>query len=79
MSSLEPAIDRSVEAAAPAGGSLGELRQCRADAPSRRCYHRPSLRQFFRSTLRRARWGLFFALVLAAPILLCVAPFSFHQ
>ena len=42
-------------------GHFDAARRCRVDAPPRRCYHRASLRQFFRSTLRRARWGLFFA------------------
>ena len=40
----------------------------RVDARPRRCYHRASLRQFCRSSLRRARWGLFLRRSRAAPI-----------
>jgi hypothetical protein len=76
VGALETAIGRSVEATTPARGPLRELAQDRADAPPPRCYHRPSLRQFFCSMLRRARWGLFCALV--APIRLSAGSFPFH-
>jgi hypothetical protein len=45
---LEPSIGDPIDLAGPA---------------TERCYHRPSLRQFFRRTLRRAPWGLFFGLI----------------
>src|SRR6478672_4939205 len=62
VSALETAVADSVEPARP---PVEPLRQG-ADAPARRCYHRPSLRQFslfLRRTLRRAPWGLFLRLI----------------
>jgi hypothetical protein len=79
MGPLQPAIGRSVDAAAPSRRPLGEPRKDRGQAAPSRCYHRPSLRQFLRSTLRRARWGLFFALGPVAPIPLSARSLRFHR
>jgi elongation factor G len=81
MGSLQTSIGGPVEAPGPLQRRLRELREDRAVAPARRCYHRRSLRQFFRSMLRRARWGPFFALVAlvpVAPIPLSAGSLPFH-
>src|SRR4249919_169049 len=79
MGSLEPAIGGAIDVATPPRRPLRQLREDGADAPPSRCYHRPSLRQFLRSTLRRARWGLFFALVPIAPILFTARSLRLHR
>jgi hypothetical protein len=78
MSPFEAAIAGPVDTATPSGGPLRERRKDDGDASPRRCYHRPSLRKFFRSTLRRARLGPFFALNLVAPIPLSAGSLRFH-
>jgi elongation factor G len=61
----------------------GACREDRPDAPPRRCYHRASLRQFFRSpfrsSFRRAREGLFRAPIPALARSLAFVPFAFHK
>jgi hypothetical protein len=61
MEPLQASVGGPVDPSRPLHGRLGELRGDRAVALAYRCYHRPSLRQFLRSTLRRARLGPFFA------------------
>jgi hypothetical protein len=79
MGPLQAAVGGPVYASAPPGGPLRERRKDGAEAPPSRCYHRPSLRQFLRSTLRRARLGLFSALVPVAPIALSARTLRFHR
>jgi elongation factor G len=61
MGSLESAVGDPIGPPRPPRGCRRDPREGLADAATNRCYHRRSLRQFWCSTLRRARWGPFFA------------------
>ncbi len=77
-------LDSFGEDAIGLASALGGAGQDRAEAPSRRCYHRASLRQFFRftffrSSFRRAREGLFHAPIPAFARSLAFVPTPFHN
>ncbi len=61
VGALEPAVGDSIGPAGPPHGRRRDPREGLTDAAPNRCYHRRSLRQSCRSTLRRAHWGPFFA------------------